>query len=84
MSEMSGAMQAYLEALSEAFESQVDPVQMLIGGVAFDVKSIEMGAKVALILDKSDVLISAKLQDGREITFLASRLEAFITGRSWE
>lgn len=76
------ASETLLERFQEEIELQIDPIQIIVGGLIFDVKDIDK----PLYLSKmaSEVMIDANLRDGRKLTFPLSSLQGFISGRPWE
>ena len=79
---------AQKELLADAREFSIGPLQMLIGGVLFDVKSLgDPSTDAREILGSSqddDYVASATLQDGRDLKFCLSALQAVIDGHRWE
>lgn len=66
----------------EELETNIDPIQIIVGGITFDTKKIDKS--LSLSAAASDIIIDATLRDGRILVFSLSSLQGFITGRSWE
>jgi hypothetical protein len=76
------ASETLLERFLEEIELEIDPMQIIVSGLIFDVKKIDKPLYISKVV--SEVVIDADLRDGRKLTFPLSSLQGFISGRSWE